>query len=268
MPRMTITIDLLDRPLELGTKIFSPPMPLRERHSLEPPVLEVVANPKRPDVLGIRNEAQETILVRFTTETKQLLPGKICKLRHGMKVRLDNQWCEITVSEVPPHELIIYATPTGQLAAQLQTYWRRAGELGPTTAQTFPAHCSMTGFFHRGAKGLDHAIEIVSRTKEQRPLAQGAVMVHQLVHDENIVFLDLLANELVFLTIDLVAEFKAKGSEEPLRLKRNPHLSLAYGAGELRPYAELARDTLDISAKTAWEIGLWERLGEKWKRHA
>ncbi|MDG2026150.1 MAG: hypothetical protein P8J50_03515 [Acidimicrobiales bacterium] len=46
-------------------------------------------------------------------------------------------------------ELILYATPTGPLAEELDRLFAQFAERAPTTAQTYPPHCTLTGFFQR-----------------------------------------------------------------------------------------------------------------------
>jgi alpha-D-ribose 1-methylphosphonate 5-triphosphate diphosphatase len=49
----------------------------------------------------------------------------------------------------PRRELILYATPTRPLADQCNTFFEAAADLGPTSAQLYPPHCTLTGFFRR-----------------------------------------------------------------------------------------------------------------------
>ena len=44
-------------------------------------------------------------------------------------------------------ELILYATPTGPLADACDRFFAAVESIGPTVAQTYPPHCTLTGFF-------------------------------------------------------------------------------------------------------------------------
>ena len=46
-------------------------------------------------------------------------------------------------------DLILYAMPSGPLGEQIDRYLTQTGErFGANTAHQYPAHCSLTGFFH------------------------------------------------------------------------------------------------------------------------
>ncbi len=50
---------------------------------------------------------------------------------------------------MPRAQLILYAIPTGLLAEQCDRLFRMVRAIAPTTAQTYPPHCTLTGFFQR-----------------------------------------------------------------------------------------------------------------------
>ena len=56
-------------------------------------------------------------------------------------------------------ELILYACPIGPLADDLDAYFSQVtARFGPTTAQTYPVHCTLTGFFRRRGERADEVL--------------------------------------------------------------------------------------------------------------
>lgn len=97
--RPSAAISLADRalPLERGSKIFAHHLPDRSHIDFNSAVLDIVANPKRPDILGIQNTSDNSIQVKLPNEqeTKQLEPGALVKLQDGLQLFLANQWCPV-----------------------------------------------------------------------------------------------------------------------------------------------------------------------------
>lgn len=164
------------------------------------------------------------------------------------------------------HELIVYATPTNTLAAQCSSYWMRAVALGPTAAQAYPPHCTLTGFFHRDDEGRSHAAEVVAEAIHSSFLRPGIVTVEGLVRLDNWVGLQLDSPWLVEWTRELIGRLPPGPDEDELRLKTWPHLSLAYDVIDLDPYEFAAHELIDPNADASWEIGLWERSDGNWTR--
>ena len=62
-------------------------------------------------------------------------------------------------------DLIVYAHPTGELAAQLEQYFETSRDLfGANAAHKYPVHCSLTGFFHDEAASIPIYIDALSST--------------------------------------------------------------------------------------------------------
>ncbi|MGH1492618.1 MAG: hypothetical protein ACRBK7_25040 [Acidimicrobiales bacterium] len=166
-------------------------------------------------------------------------------------------------------ELILYATPTGALADRCERYFERLLSDGlATTAQTYPPHCTLTGFFHRSE---DRAAEVTAEFREglaaAGPVPSGAVEVVGLVTNDDWVGLEMRSAWLRELTENLAAAQVQHAEEDPLRIKDWLHLSLAYGTARLGSQAMLAREMIDPTAgladtDMAWEVGLWERLAD------
>lgn len=163
-------------------------------------------------------------------------------------------------------ELIFYATPTGALAEECRAYFEWA-ECRPTTAQTYPPHVTLTGFFHRTDEGVGRAVndvEGVLRRHGHPP--EGSVTVEELRIDTNWVGLVVTSDWLIDVTADLVGHHAVGPGDDALRPKDWLHLSLAYGVDDLRPHAARA-GSFDASADGGWELGLYERRHDgSWSR--
>ena len=166
-------------------------------------------------------------------------------------------------------ELILYATPLGDLAENCAEYFARASALGFTTAQTYPPHCTLTGFFHRRTERLPGVAAEVARAAEAaEPGASGTVVVEGLRIEREWIGLDLHSPTLRQLTDDFASAHRLEAGDDTLRLKEWLHLSLAYGVADLAPYADLAEKTIDAGARATWEVALWERRPDgSWLRH-
>ncbi len=174
-------------------------------------------------------------------------------------------------------ELILYATPTGPLAERCDDYFEAVRrDVGPTTAQTYPPHCTLTGFFHRTDAGAARAIaEIEPIIAVAGPVPEGAVTVVACRATSNWIGLELQSAWLCDVAVSVAAGHTLEPGDDALRLKDWLHLSLAYGANPSRPdepadlaaYASLAETLIDPAAPVGWEVGLWERTGQGWIRH-
>jgi ubiquitin-associated SH3 domain-containing protein len=166
-------------------------------------------------------------------------------------------------------ELILYATPAGELGAACDRYYRAAAAIGPTTAQAYPPHCTLTGFFHRAPWRSDQVIGEMATVIERAGDVPGdAVAVVELTTIDDWVGLLLESAWLADLTARIVAGHRLAPGDDPLRPKDRLHLSLAYGTTGIEPYAELAADLVDPSMAVQWEVAVWERLpGPDWVRH-
>lgn len=168
-------------------------------------------------------------------------------------------------------ELILYATPTGDFAEICAAYFAAAAHLGATTAQTYPPHCTLTGFFHRDSSALDRIIrEARLAVGECARVSSVAVDLVSLHTTAQWVGIELRSQ----LFLDVADRFRItherRESDDPIRCKDWMHLSLAYGDGvDLSRHGSLAAGLFGEALRPCdWEIGLWERTAiGQWLRH-
>jgi len=184
-------------------------------------------------------------------------------------------------------ELILYATPCGELGERCRTYFRRASSFGPTTAQTYPPHCTLTGFFRRrvGDVGgiVDEAVETLvgCGLDERGRLDRTEVAVNGPERRGLWVGLTVDSTRLLALAERFAVRHRARPGalDDPIRLKTDLHLSLAYGevigaedrpgalAERLERYADLAAEVFSEPLSDDWEVALWRRsTGSTWSR--
>jgi hypothetical protein len=167
-------------------------------------------------------------------------------------------------------ELILYAWPTGPLADDLATYFTEVtNRFGPTVAQTYPIHCTLTGFFRRRDGRADEVLSHLGQVvADVGPPPEGAIRVERLGVHEEWLGLELGSTWLLELIDTVVEADRPRADEDALRPKRWMHLSLAYGTDDLGPYVDFARSTVDLSRPASWNVGFWERhVNGAWTQH-
>jgi ubiquitin-associated SH3 domain-containing protein len=163
-------------------------------------------------------------------------------------------------------ELILYATPVGPLAAALDDLFERINDTQPTTAQTYPPHCTLTGFFHRSTSEIPRITsELAAAAGRLEPMPADAVEIVELHRRPDWVGLELRSSWLEALTEGFVREHELAVGDDALRPKSWPHLSIAYGDVDLAHAIESVVD-FDIDLPVSWEVDLWQRAGRSWKR--
>ncbi len=161
-------------------------------------------------------------------------------------------------------ELILYATPVGPLAEAIEAYF---GAVEPTTANDYPPHCTLTGFFHRRpARANEIADEVRNLVASTGPVPEDGVVVRDLHLDADWVGLELHSPFCEEFTARFVAEHQSDPTDDALRPKDWLHLSLAYGVDDLTTHAATASEVIDPALPCTWEIALWERSGAAWTR--
>ena len=164
-------------------------------------------------------------------------------------------------------ELILYAVPTGPLAQEIASYFALLADR-PTEAQRFPAHCTLTGFFHDAPASVEtYAAAAASAVAAEGPTA---VWVRELGVHADWIGLELESPGLKAVASGFAARTTDVGTRaDPIRLKDWLHLSLAYGHGadDHGELAHLARERVDPGTAVAWDLCLYERRGLTWITH-
>lgn len=156
-------------------------------------------------------------------------------------------------------ELILYATPTGALGAALDRIFGRIADRGPTTAQDYPPHCTLTGFFHRHHDEIPRIVaEVDEAVAEIGPPPERAVDVVSLHRRADWIGLELASDWLHAVTAAFVAVHRVDAGDDALRPKAWLHLSIGYGVDDLTAADAAARE-LDPTVAAPWEIALWQR---------
>ncbi|MEZ5244869.1 MAG: hypothetical protein R2707_07225 [Acidimicrobiales bacterium] len=155
-------------------------------------------------------------------------------------------------------ELILYATPTGPLATALAEVFGRITERGATTAQDYPPHCTLTGFFHRHHDEIPRIVAELDHAATTMDGPVGGVEIVDLHHRPDWVGLELASDWLHRLTARFVELHTVDSTDDPLRPKDWLHLSIGYGVDDLQAAVD-ATDDLDIGLACGWEVGIWQR---------
>ena len=172
-------------------------------------------------------------------------------------------------SEAQRRELILYATPEGALLESCEAYFDELRSTGrATTAQTYPPHVTLTGFFRRRAQSVDRvANEARAAIESTRP---GTVHVSDVAERDGWVGLEIDSRWFSTVAATFADHHELEPGDDTVRLKDWLHLSLAYGdrppGTELAVCAALARDMI-VGVSSSWSIGLWERSDAGWMRH-
>lgn len=168
-------------------------------------------------------------------------------------------------------ELIVYACPTGELAAQLVAYYERAAlDCARNEAHRYPAHVTLTGFFHDVLASVPVYRRALSEAVSAAPCPPD-VRVAGVMYEPHFHGLLIASPWLQALTADFATRAASPSRVDALRLKDWLHVSLAYGFPEDRHECleRIGREMVDPGAPAAWELRLYERRpGDAWTCHA
>lgn len=166
--------------------------------------------------------------------------------------------------------LIVYACPIGPLAEQVAAFYTVSRErFGPNSAHAYPPHITLTGFFHDDAAAIPLYRSALAAALAARPA--GAIRITDLLTTAKFHGLLITAPWLEALTADFAAQAHSPTRCDPVRVKDNLHLSLAYGfaPGDGPALGDLARTMVDPAAPVRWELRFYERLAHAgWRVHA
>lgn len=168
----------------------------------------------------------------------------------------------------PRSQFIVYACPTGALAADLEKYFVDSQALyGKNAAHQYMPHCTLTGFFADDLQSIPIYLQALDRAylnakNTNLPLD---IEIIQLTFSENWHGLELQADGIKQLITKFTQLENSPTRQEAIRTKDWLHLSLAYEFEE--NYAEqlqnLAREIIDLTASVNWELRFYQK-GADW----
>lgn len=159
------------------------------------------------------------------------------------------------------HDLILYATPTGGLARGIERFFDWANRFGPTAAQDYPPHISLTGFFHRTQQRREDVLSQYRQWLTGLELEpNGPIVIEGLYSQADWLGITVSSDWLETVTADFAQHQDVEVGEDELRLKTGLHISLAYGVKDLEEYFDKAETFIDMTADVNFDIALWERI--------
>lgn len=168
-------------------------------------------------------------------------------------------------------ELIVYATPSGPLAEQIDEYRARSeAACGRNAAHGYPPHCTLTGFFHDVRESVSIYIDALVESMAGAPRAPAHVVtIVEMNRSGDWHGLELRTPWLEKVTESFAGRAHSSTRTGGIRLKSWLHLSLAYEfpPADADQLARLARTLVDPEAPVRWNLDLWERRGPVWERH-
>jgi hypothetical protein len=167
-------------------------------------------------------------------------------------------------------KLIVYACPTGTLADQIDAFYTVSRErFGPNSAHAYPPHITLTGFFHDDHAAVGLYTAALDAARGAQP--QGVITISELLTTAEFHGLLIASPWLEALTADFAARAHSPTRRDALRVKRNLHLSLAYGfaSSDGSALGDLACSMVDPAAPAGWALRLYERRPDAtWVVHA
>ena len=167
-------------------------------------------------------------------------------------------------------ELILYATPGGEFGEACDRFFAEVAASGrSTTAQSYPPHVSLTGFFRRPPVAVERLTLEVQAAIAAAP--RGPVAVDPIARREGWLGVEIKSDWLLELASLFAARHRLEHGDDPIRLKDWLHMSLAYGEFPVgtgaQDYLDQAQATIAVNAPARWSVGLWERRDSDWIRH-
>lgn len=179
------------------------------------------------------------------------------------------------------YELILYAEPGGDLGARCAEYWAAVSAAeASTSAQEYPPHVTLTGFFHRLPEHVPNAVVALQAAADAtvpagldgERWAEPATL--ELQANDEWVGLHVQSawmDALIAAFVTSPALVPAGPGEDALRPKSWLHVSLSYGEQFewARPAAtDLAAPFAELAVEREWGVGLWRRTDFGWDRLA
>ena len=178
-------------------------------------------------------------------------------------------------------ELILYAEPGGELGARCAELWAATSVSDlSTTAQEYPPHVTLTGFFRRHRERIgDVRLALTDALDAAVPAGLDGVrwagpVTLEFQANDDWVGLHVQAAWMDAVVAAFVAHTRtqpAAPGEDPLRPKAWLHVSLAYGEqfealGDVDDLDAPAAGFVGLTGESSWTVSLWERADPGWIR--
>jgi ubiquitin-associated SH3 domain-containing protein len=169
-------------------------------------------------------------------------------------------------------ELIVYACPTGELAAALDNYFRLAkANFGANPAHNYMPHITLTSFFQIPPEQLeDYKGYLTDALAAHQPTPTPILQIMGLVLRPEFHGFDVRAPHLKIIAADFATRAHTHAPDEPdINIKDWLHLSLAYDfpAKHDPGLRQLARFTVDPKIPASWSLRLYQRHERGWTQH-
>lgn len=168
-------------------------------------------------------------------------------------------------------ELIVYACPTGELAAALDSYFRLAkANFGVNPAHHYMPHITLTSFFQLAPEHLAaYQQHLNDALAAHQPTPTPILQIMGLILRPEFHGLEVRAPHLKIIAADFAARARSQPNPQDITIKDWLHLSLAYDFPKKHDpgLRQLAKFTVDPQAPANWSLRLYERHARGWKRH-
>lgn len=168
-------------------------------------------------------------------------------------------------------QFILYACPTGDLAAQIEQYFQDSkAQWGENKAHQYMPHCTLTGFFRDDRDAIALYCQTLEGLLPQALMSSPNIQITELLFKADWHGLTVASPWLQSLTQSFAAQVSSPTRTEALRLKTWLHVSLAYGfdAAHGESLKQLAMEQVDPTAEVGWDVRFYERSPlQEWRCH-
>lgn len=174
-------------------------------------------------------------------------------------------------------KFIVYACPTGDLAAQIQRFYDESlVRFGPNAAHACMLHCTLVGFFEDTVGSVPLYTRVLTRAYNRRLKTDQSGQTKAAVTVKGFAFrpdwhgLELESAWLKQLMVDFTCSAHSPTRKGALRLKDWLQVSLAdeFEPEQAKPLANLATALIDPTASVNWELRYYQQsLNNRWICH-
>lgn len=167
---------------------------------------------------------------------------------------------------------IVYACPTGELAEQLDHYFRQSLVVcGENAAHRYMPHCTLTGFFQDEEEAIPIYVQALEHALSQAlPCPAPVIAIQQLAFYSDWHGLELQSDWLKTMIAHFSTLAISPTCRSALRLKDWLHLSLAYEflPEQTESLMKLAQKYITIQSPVQWELRFYQRHSDQhWTCH-